>query len=72
MELALELFSEISKSIQQFQRSETEGLALFAKLFEWVASGLVLKYHSRLQAQEMQYPKLIYGVEDRTEEVPFE
>lgn len=70
--LVLELFSEISELIRQFQRSETEGDVIHAKLFEWTASEIVRKYHSRLQTQEMHYPKLIYGVEDRTEEVPLE
>ena len=71
-ELVLGLFSEISKLIRQFQRSELEGNAILAKLFEWIAYSIVQRYYSALQEQEMHYPTLIYGVERATDEVPFE
>lgn len=70
--LVFGLFLEISASVRTFQRTETEGDAILAKLFIWIASEIAQPYASALQTQEMNYPKKIYGVEDRTQEIPFE
>ncbi|MDP2665074.1 MAG: hypothetical protein Q8P23_00255 [bacterium] len=70
--LILGLFSEISKLIKQFQRSETEGDVILAMLFEWAAGEIARPYHSALRTQEIHYPRLIYGVESCTDKVPLE
>lgn len=66
------LFSEIVTEVVEFQRSKEEGNALLAKLLEWVAGEIARPFYSTLQTQEFHHPKLIYGIEDRTKEVPFE
>ena len=47
--------------IAEFQRSEEEGHALLAKL-EWVAGEIARPCYSALQKQEIDNPKLVYGV----------
>ncbi|MFZ3044246.1 MAG: hypothetical protein WA058_04050 [Minisyncoccia bacterium] len=66
------LFREIRDGVRQFERSEEEGRALLAKLFEWMAGEIARPYHSALQHQEIRNPKLVYGVERATDEIPFE
>ena len=66
------LFSEVLKEIDEFQRSEKESRALLGELLEWVAGEIALPYYSELGTQEVDEPKIIYGVEDRMEEIPFE
>ena len=71
-ERVLGLFFETSKSIKQFQRSEAEGDAILAKLFEWTSNEVARPHYSMLQTQEVHEPKRIYGVEHATDEVPLE
>lgn len=66
----LALFSGISKSIRKFQRSETEGYALFAKILEWAAGEIAQRHYSELLAQQDSYPEVIYGAKRATDEVP--
>lgn len=69
---ASRLFAEVLEEINKFQRSREEKHALLAELLEWTASEIAQPYYSALGTQEVDEPKLIYGVEDRTEEVPFD
>jgi hypothetical protein len=67
-----DMTEEALDGIRRFQRSEKEGKSLLAELLEWIVDEIARPYHSALHEQEMRQPKLIYGVEDRTEEIPFE
>jgi len=67
-----DLVLEIGSEVKAFQHTKEEGDALSAKLLEWTAGEIARPYHSALREQEIRQPKLIYGVEDRTEEIPFE
>jgi len=66
------LFGEMEDEVKKFSRSQEEGKGIYAKLFEWVASEIVRPYHAALHTQELHEPKKIYGIEDRTAEIPFE
>lgn len=69
-EIVFGLFCEMSQKIGDFQRSEEEGHALLAMLFQWVADNLANPHHAALQTQELCKPELIYGTERATDEVP--
>lgn len=71
-EQALRFFCKVLDEIAEFQRSEEEGHALLAKLLEWVAGEIARPCYSALQKQEIVNPKLVYGVENATDEVPLE
>jgi len=66
------LFSEVLEEINKFQRSGEEGRALLGEFLEWAANEIARPHYSALGTQEVDQPKIIYGVEDRTEEIPFE
>lgn len=70
--LASCLFSEVLKEVEEFQRSKEEGRALLGELLEWAVNEIVQPHYSALGTQEVDEPKIIYGIEDRTEEIPFE
>ena len=70
--LTFQLFSEVLKEVKEFQRSEEEGRALLGELLEWAANEIARPHYSALGTQEVDEPKIIYGVEDRNEEIPFE
>lgn len=62
----------IEGAVNTFKRSEEEGSALFAKLFEWVAQGIVHSYSFGLRRQETENPTLILGTACATDEIQFE
>jgi hypothetical protein len=62
----------IEGAVNNFKRTEEEGSALFAKLFEWVAKGIVHSYSFDLRKQEIENPMIIYGTACATDEIPFE
>ncbi len=66
------VFAKMVDDIVRFQRSGKEGKALLAKLLEWLTGEIARPHHSALREQEIRQPKLIYGVEHTTDEVPFE
>jgi len=66
------IFEDVVNRIHRFQRTGREGKSLLADLLEWIASEIARPYRSALHEQEICQPKLIYGVERRTDEVPLE
>jgi len=68
----IDFYFVISREITDFQRSEEEGNALFAKLLEWTAGEVTQSFHSALEAQTPQLLEWVYGVADVTEKVPLE
>jgi hypothetical protein len=68
----IDFYFVISREITDFQRSEEEGNALFAKLLEWTAGEVTRSFHCALEAQTPQLLEWIYGVKDAREEVPLE
>jgi hypothetical protein len=68
----IDFYFVISREITDFQRSEEEGNALFAKLLEWAAGEVTWSCHSALETQTPRLLEQIYGVADVTEEVPLE
>jgi hypothetical protein len=66
--LAMNLYAAVEK----FQRSEAEGRMLLAEGIVWLAGEIARPFRAALSSQELMDPKTIYGVEDRTTDVPFE
>lgn len=69
-DIALLVFGQSRLAIQSFERSRQEGLALTAKLLEWTAGQVVAVHHKALRNEEFAHPRLIYGTERATDEVP--
>ncbi|MEJ0021761.1 MAG: hypothetical protein WDN47_04265 [Candidatus Doudnabacteria bacterium] len=60
----------ISTAIEPFARSQEEKDVLYLRLAEKLLESGGSKITAELSKQEMMNPKLIFGVEDRTEEIP--
>ena len=67
---ACRVFRDIVREIKDFQRSDEEGLALFATLFEWVVSEIAQPYHMALRKQEVAQPNLIFHAPHLTHHIP--
>lgn len=68
----LRLLLRAERITDRFQRAPEEGLALWAKIYEWAAAQIVSHHLSALQALEASNPQLIFGAESAMTEVPIE
>lgn len=66
----LYILAQAELVIDRFERVPAEGLALWAKLFEWAADGVAAPYHRELASAEHTNPKEVYGTDRASDEVP--
>lgn len=64
-------YIRLDQTIRKFERCPEEGQLLRAELFKYVAHQIASPPSMALQRIEMDHSKMLYGVEDRTEEIPF-
>jgi hypothetical protein len=65
------LFRAVSDEINNFQRSDAEGLWCFSMLFAWAAREFIEPFCKALLEDQKKHPKHMYGVEDPNALIPY-